>query len=247
VSFLTQQFERMPWLPYVLPFALFLGITALEPSATGEASSWLPIAAEHYSLVYTVKITLVLAAIVLVWPVYRQFPLAITPLGILVGLIGGAIWIALCRANFEDQVFPMVGLGSLLDTGERTAYNPLDALAGNPAWMYAFLAIRFVGLAVVVPIIEEFFIRGFLMRFVTATDWVKVPFGTATGTAILVGTAFPVLSHPLSEAFAVIVWFSLVTWLMLRTRSIWDCVAAHAITNLMLGIYVVSTGDWELW
>ena len=34
----------------------------------------------------------------------------------------------------------------------------------------------------------------------------------------------------------------MITWLMLRTRNIWDCVAAHAITNLILGIYVVVVG-----
>jgi hypothetical protein len=33
---------------------------------------------------------------------------------------------------------------------------------------------------------------------------------------------------------------------MLRTRNIWDCVAAHATTNLLLGIYVVATGEWWL-
>lgn len=240
-------FDRLPWLPYVLPLAVFLGLTPLEPSAAGEETSWLPLAAEHYPLVYTAKIVAVVVALILCWPAYRQFPFAITPLGLLVGLVGGAIWIALCRADFEQQIFPAVGLGSLLESGARAAYNPLDALADNPAWMYAFLAIRFAGLALVVPVIEEFFLRGFLMRFVTATDWVKVPFGTASGAAILVGTAFPLLSHPLSEAFAVVVWFSLVTWLMLRTRSIWDCVAAHAVTNLTLGIYVVATGDWQLW
>ena len=38
----------------------------------------------------------------------------------------------------------------------------------------------------------------------------------------------------------------MVTWLMVRTRNIWDCVVAHAITNLLLGIYVVSTGEWQL-
>jgi hypothetical protein len=42
------------------------------------------------------------------------------------------------------------------------------------------------------------------------------------------------------------VWFSLVTWLMIRTRNIGDCVAAHAVTNL-LGIYVVTQHEWQLW
>ena len=75
--------------------------------------------------------------------------------------------------------------------------------------------------------------------------WWEVPFGEVTSTAILIGTLFPVLYHP--EKLAALVWFSLVTWLMIRTRNIWDCIAAHAITNLMLGIYVVSYADWRFW
>jgi hypothetical protein len=51
--------------------------------------------------------------------------------------------------------------------------------------------------------------------------------------------------HP-QEALAAAVWFSAITWLMLRTRNIWDCVAAHAVTNLLLGLYVVVTGNWWL-
>jgi membrane protease YdiL (CAAX protease family) len=54
-----------------------------------------------------------------------------------------------------------------------------------------------------------------------------------------------VIYHP--EKLAALVWFSLVTWLMWRTRNIWDCVAAHAVTNLLLGIYVVTQHQWQLW
>lgn len=103
--------------------------------------------------------------------------------------------------------------------------------------------VRFIGLALVVPVIEEFFIRGFLMRFVMARDWWKVPFGQVTMTAVVVGTVFPMLSHP-AELLAAAVWFSMVTWLMVRTRNIWDCVAAHMVTNFLLGVYVVTTGEW---
>ena len=52
------------------------------------------------------------------------------------------------------------------------------------------------------------------------------------------------LMHP-GELFAAAVWFSMVTWLMLRTRNIWDCVAAHAVTNGLLGAYVITTGEWQ--
>jgi hypothetical protein len=49
--------------------------------------------------------------------------------------------------------------------------------------------------------------------------------------------------HP-GEFIAALVWFTLVTWLMVRTRNIWDCVVAHALTNLLLGCYVLATGKW---
>jgi membrane protease YdiL (CAAX protease family) len=53
------------------------------------------------------------------------------------------------------------------------------------------------------------------------------------------------MTHP-GELLAAAIWFSLVTWLMVRTKNIWDCVIAHAITNLLLGIYVVSFSRWQL-
>jgi membrane protease YdiL (CAAX protease family) len=78
-----------------------------------------------------------------------------------------------------------------------------------------------------------------------ATDWPRVPFGHANRLAILVGTVVPMLTHP-GELLAAAVWFSMVTWLMLRTRNIWDCVIAHAVTNGILGLYVVFSDTWRL-
>jgi len=72
-----------------------------------------------------------------------------------------------------------------------------------------------------------------------------VPFGEVDTKAVLVVVGYAALTHP-AEMFAAVAWFLLVTWLMVKTRNIWDCVAAHAVTNLLLGIYVVSTGTWHL-
>ena len=129
--------------------------------------------------------------------------------------------------------------------GQRSAFNPLQELADNPVWAYGFLLIRFTGLAVIVPVIEEFFWRGFLMRFLVAERWWQVPFGTVNRVAIVAGTLGPTLMHP-AELLAALVWFSMITWLMVRTRNIWNCVVAHAVTNFLLGVYVVISGHWEL-
>jgi hypothetical protein len=72
-----------------------------------------------------------------------------------------------------------------------------------------------------------------------------VPFGKVNATAVVAGTVVPMLMHP-AELFAAAAWFTLVTWLMVRTRNLWDCVVAHAVTNLLLGVYVVFSGQWHL-
>ena len=138
-------------------------------------------------------------------------------------------------------------LRTLAGYGARSAYDPFAQLAGRPAAAWGFFAVRLTGLALVVPLVEESFLRGFLMRLAVQQDWWKVPFGTLTWTAAVASVAVPALYHPPAELAAVIVWFSMVTWLMAKTRNFWDCVAAHAATNLLLGIYVVAAADWTLW
>jgi CAAX prenyl protease-like protein len=217
-----------------------------EAEAAEDDASWLPaLAYRYYPVVYTVKIVLTLLTMALVWPGYRTFPWRVTALGLLVGLAGGVLWIVLAKLQLGAKVLGPLGLDSVLPSGQRSAFNPLKELAADPAWAYGFLAIRLVGLAVVVPIIEEFFLRGFLMRFAIHDQWHQVPFGAVTRTSLVVGTVAPMLMHP-GELVAAAVWFSLISWLMVRTKNIWDCVAAHAVTNAMLGGYVLWSGDWWL-
>jgi hypothetical protein len=32
-----------------------------------------------------------------------------------------------------------------------------------------------------------------------------------------------------------------------RTRNLWDCILAHAVTNGALAAYVVLAGQWQYW
>jgi uncharacterized protein len=241
----TSLLERQHWATFLLPFLVFMLGGTLEPTPDKPGGGMLGLAIpySYYPWVYACRIALTLAAVAFVWPGYRKFPLRLSWTAVLVGIVGGPLWIALASPGWEHlYVWPMIQkvFGSSAG-GERSAFNPFDPanhLSAGGAW--TFLAVRFVGLVAVVPLIEEFFLRGFVMRFVMTRDWWEVPFGTASTLAIVLGTVFPVISHP--EWLAAAVWFSMITWLMLRTRNIWDCVAAHAITNLILGIYVVIRG-----
>jgi uncharacterized protein len=198
----------------------------------------------YYPIVYTIKIIATIAAMILVMPGYWVFPLRLNWIAIAVGVVGVVLWIGICKLQLEQRLLVPMGLGSVVGMGARTGFNPLEQLKDNPSWAYQFLAIRLFGLAIIVPIIEEFFLRGFLVRFVMDVDWFKIPFGRVDKLGLITSVAFPMLMHP-GELFAAFVWFSLVTWLMIRTKNIWDCVAAHAVTNGLLGAYVLWSGEWQ--
>mgnify|MGYP003932050335 FL=1 len=250
---------RHRWLPFVLPLAVYLIVGSLEPtsqSQPGGASIGLAIPYSAYPLVYTAKIVLTLAAIALVFPAYIQFQPRVGIVAVAVGLVGGGVWIALCRLQLEQQLLqPLLehlrpamekaGLGSLLTAGQRPGFNPLEQLAHHPVWAWGFLGIRLFGLVAIVPLVEEFFYRGFLMRFVVRADWWNVPPGTVNVAAIVLAIVVPMAMHP-GELIAAAVWFAAIAWLYVYTRSIWDCVAAHALSNLVLGVYVLASGQWRL-
>jgi CAAX prenyl protease-like protein len=246
--------EQASWfiyLVYLLPFFVFMLVGSLEPTPKepGGAAIGLAIPYAYYPWVYAAKISLTVAAILFVLPGYRDFPLKFGRLAIVVGIIGGPLWIGICQLDLEHSylqpLLKQIGLGNIIGAGDRAAFNPFEQLADRPAAIWSFLAVRFLGLVIVVPILEEFFLRGFVMRFFMDRQWWEIPFGKTDRLAVILGTAVPMTMHP-GELFAAFVWFSMITWLMLRTRNIWDCVVAHALTNLILGVYVVSTNTWRL-
>ncbi|MBN2293437.1 MAG: CAAX prenyl protease-related protein [Pirellulales bacterium] len=242
---------RNPWVVFIGPFIVFMLLTSLEPTPDkpGGEGIGLSIPYAYYPWVYTVKVVLTTLSVLLVAPAYRQFPFKVSGWAVLTGVVGIVAWIGICKLEIErgvlarlNELVGSLGMGDLIELGARSAYNPFEQI-DSTAGAWTFLAVRFFGLALLVPVIEEFFLRGFLMRYFMQHDWWKSPIGSVNATAVVIGTVFPMLMHP-AELLAAAVWFSMVTVLMIRTRNIWDCVVAHAITNLLLGLYVVYSGDW---
>ncbi len=253
------------WLPFVLPFAVFMVTGLIEPpvppsavpaspsvasesetaTASGNdgdtAASWL-----SYPAAYVVRVVLTLVSILLVLPAWRAIPLRVSWLAAPVGLLGGVLWVLVCRMKLEDQFLTLIGCSQWATWGDRPAFNPYDYF-GEGIWlMVAFLAIRFTALTLLVPLLEEFFLRGFLMRFLQKADWWTIPLGVVTWGSGLMVVAYAVLSHP-AEPIAAALWFTLITGLYAWTRSLWDCVVAHGVTNGVMGVYILLWRDWTLW
>jgi CAAX prenyl protease-like protein len=109
-----------------------------------------------------------------------------------------------------------------------------------------FLSLRAASSFLLVPILEELFWRGWLMRWLIKPEFENVPFGTYTPLAFWVVAGLFASEHgPYWEVglAAGIVY----NWWAIRTKNIADCIWAHAVTNAILAAYVLASGHWEYW
>ncbi len=226
-----------PWEACVVPFAVFLAVGLLSPTRNGDGLAGalgIPFAA--YPVIYSLRIVATLLAVARSWTRIGRWLGRPTWWPPLVGLALVVPWIVLASLQRD------AGWASALDS--RAAFNPFaDGGDGLAAW--AFFVIRAIGLIMVVPLIEELFLRGFLMRSVIREDFWTVPFGMLTIPAVGVCFFYAAASHP-SECVAAVGWFAVVTGIAAATRRPIDTILAHAMTNLALGAYVLFTANWWL-
>lgn len=218
--------ERMPWIPWVLPFALFLVLTALEGQF-----------ADYYPVFYTVKIALVGAVLLRLWKFLPEAHPRRDGLGLAIGLgvILAILWVGI---DTVTPHFPAI-------FGNRVGYNPIAKIP-NPALRALFLLVRFFGLVAIAPVCEELFYRGFLLRFITdMDDFRRVSIGRFSTGAFAAVVVLMAVSHP--EWLAAAVFSAAMCALLARTRNLFACIAAHGVTNLVLGIYVLLSHDWKYW
>ena len=210
---------------YWIPMIVFGVLTAGE--------SYLPVSA--YPAAYILKAILVTASLV----IFRG-PLAdirvdwsarlIVP-SVLIGLVVCALWIGIDKAIAYPRL------------GTRTAFDPTQIQAS--AWWAPFLAVRLYGLILMVPVMEEVFWRSFLLRYLTKTDFRRLPVGTFSATALAIMLAASAIAQP-EWLVAIIASLAYALWLR-RTGSLFGVIVSHAVTNAALGGYVLATKDWQYW
>lgn len=217
-----------PTLAYVAPFAVFVGVMTLERAAGLPAS-----------VLYPVRLAATLAALLL----YSRGVVSLRPAApwgsLAIGALTFLIWIA------PDVLF---------GPGYRRHWIFANALTGEAVSSTSpnlradamFLILRTLGCAALVPIIEELFWRGWLMRWLVKQDFLTIRIGAYTplafwGTAVLFGSEHgPYWDVGLAAGL-------IYNWWCMRTRSLADCIAAHAVTNGMLSVYVIFTARWQYW
>ena len=204
---------------YLAPFLAILAAGMLSRAVTGQFE-WL----------YPLRL---FAAAAVLWCYRRKYARlnwAFGWLGPAAGVAVFAMWIALDR----------------LAASSSTSGTVPGLTAGHGAAWMAWLALRTLGAVVTVPVAEELAFRGFLLRRLVSADFERIDFRKAPLFALLGSSVAFGLMHGAR-------WFAgalagLVYALVLRRRGrIGEAVAAHATTNALLAIWVISRGDWRLW
>lgn len=222
----TKDSNRRATVAYIAPFLAFVGIMALE-RVVPLPPQWL----------YAVRFALVCAVIAGVsWP-YLSFRPSAPLASIGIGLAVFAIWIA------PDLLF-----------GYRHHWLFENSITGSATSSFSphlksnlgFMLLRSLSSAILVPILEELFWRGWMMRWLIDMDFQKVPLGKYVPSAFWVVALLFASEHgPYWEvglAAGVI-----YNWWIVRTRNLADCILAHGVTNAVLAGYVLLTGQWQYW
>jgi len=204
--------------PFVAPFFLFMVILTVE--------GYFP--DQHY-VIYPIKTIVVGALILWSWRLLPNLRPSAPLLSALVGVVAVILWIGLDPFLVHyDQ--PLIGR------------NPFQLYSPIYAWI--LFGFRLLGIALIVPIMEELFWRGFLMRWLIQEDFTKVPLGTYQPISFFVTTAFFASVHDREWPLAVIVGLFYGFWFV-RTKSLGNIMTAHGVTNLLLALYCLIINDWH--
>jgi CAAX prenyl protease-like protein len=183
---------------------------------------------------YPVRTVIVLGALVYLWPAYRELREQVcTNWGemLLIGAVGVLVYLAWVRMDWPWAM-----------QGPPQGYNPFQAGVGAGV---VLAVVRLFGATIVVSIMEELFWRSFLIRYLVASPFTSVRLGTFTpfscgATVVLFGLEHHLWLAGMMAGMA-------YNLLLYKSRRLWPCILAHAITNLLLGIHVLATGEWHWW
>ena len=182
-----------------------------------------------FDVLYPLRVVAVAGVL---WTLRDAYPLrgwrfSFVPVAI--GAVSFAVWMLLAPGPGSDD--------------EAATLAPTQL--GAP-WTMLWLLFRVIGSTVTVPIAEELFFRGFVVRRCIDADVDRVPVGKLTWLAFLVSSvAFGALHGQAWFAATVVgmLFAGALTW----RRSLADAAVAHATTNALLSLYVIATGSWTQW
>ena len=219
---LLKKYFAKPATARVAPFLVFLALTFCQGKFGAASAYWF----------YFAK---TLAGVWLVWemrPVVSEMRGALSWEAVVVGIGIFAVWVGL------DPFYPHLSKSGM-------AWNPPGQFGENSALAWLMIATRILGSTFVVPPLEEVFFRSFLYRYIVRQDFLSVPLNQLLPLPFFATAAVFGFSH--NEWLAGILCGAAYQWLVIRKNRLGDAMTAHAITNFLLGVWIVWKHAWYFW
>ncbi len=169
-----------------------------------------------------------------------------------VGILATLVWVA--GQDFLDDIqVAGTSLGNgltwrppFLLSEPAAPFNPHDQF--GQGWLFwSHVVLKICRAVTIVPIVEELFWRGFILRaFVSWDRFETVPWGSFAWRAFLGSSLLSVLQHPNNWGVSILCWL-LYNGLFYWKKSLKCSMIAHGVTNLALYLYVVFYHDWRFW
>ena len=223
------RFQQSPYFTYlvrIVPFAAFAALTLAQGRFGENGAYW----------IYALKTVLGAILIWIVWAHVKEMRWNFSWEAIVAGVAVFFAWVGL------DGFYPF----PTFLFGERAAaFNPLESYGDGSAIALTFIVVRILGSSLVVPMLEEVFYRSFLYRCLIKTDFLGVPLNSFNLTAFLVVGAGFGFNH--YEWLPGIICAFIFQGLVIRKGRLGDAITAHAITNFLLGLWVVFRSAYYFW
>jgi CAAX prenyl protease-like protein len=230
--------EARPDMPYLVPFMTFLALMAIG-ALLSEAKRL-----EYLPHLYALR-TFGTAAVCLVfWKYWPPLGKAHIVPAVVFGLLTTVMWIGVHDWMAQFDWYPKTQLMGPDATPDKY-YDPYARLGGGLA-LWLFLVVRIGGAAIVVPIVEEIFWRGWVLRvLINPYNFRAVALGTFTLRSFVICSLASALEHPMWEV-GILCW-ALWNLLFYWKKSLLFMMVMHGVTNFALYTWVVWAQRWVYW
>jgi len=252
MTLLREKLAGNPVWARVVPFILFAGITMFQGKFGPASPYW----------VYVAKTFLGIGLIWLTYPLVAEMRYKISGAALVAGVGVFILWVGLddffrwlgwshsyprvTELSF-DAVKYWLGMSQTPPPAPPPAelWNPYAFFGQGSALATFIVVVRILGSALVVPCLEEVFYRSFLYRYIAKPDFQALPLNYFGWMPFLVTSLIFGLAHPdwLAGLLCAFAYQGLVLW----KNRLGDAMTAHAITNFLLGLWVVWRGAWQFW
>jgi CAAX prenyl protease-like protein len=222
MRFLRDRLKGSPALVRVLPLAVVLLFVFARKLPGADTRFW----------AYAAQTVAGAAVVWFIWPLASELRWKFSWEAVVAGVLVFAAWVGL------DGWYPPLGQRS----GD---WDPFAHYGREPGWAWFFVGVRIVGTTLVVPCVEELFYRSFLYRWIENPAFLSVPLGRFASKPFFITSAVFGLVH--AEWLAGILCGLTYQGLVCRKQRLGDAMTAHAITNLLLGLWVIWKGAWQFW